>query len=310
MASADERVSTAGEPRTAVIAVAVGVLSISFAAIFFELAEPTHPLVAAGVRLALAAIVLAPFTWRTLRARKMSRAAVRAAGWAGLLYAIHFGTWVTSLSMTSVAASVTLVTATPVLLAGAALVTGRDRPDRRHLWAIVLGLVGLVLIGGHDLGADGDALAGDALAIAGAASMAVFLLLVRRLGSDLDVWAFSGIACAVGAGILLACALVARVPIAVPSVEAFGWLAAAAIVPQLAGHGALTWALRHLRPTVVGMATVGEPVGATLLAWLWLGETVSAVVAIGCAVTIAAVLIAVWEPRSISPPRSSSPRRS
>jgi drug/metabolite transporter (DMT)-like permease len=41
------------------------------------------------------------------------------------------------------------------------------------------------------------------------------------------------------------------------------------------------------------MAVVGEPVGATLLAWLWLGEAVPARVALGCAVTLAAVGTAI-----------------
>ena len=72
----------------------------------------------------------------------------------------------------------------------------------------------------------------------------------------------------------------------------------AALLPQLVGHTLLTWSVRHVRPTVVGMATVGEPVGAAILASVWPGieEAIAPQLAVGCAVTLAAVLLALWQP--------------
>jgi drug/metabolite transporter (DMT)-like permease len=217
---------------------------------------------------------------------------------AGLAYAVHFGAWVTSLGLTTVAASVTIVTATPLLLGIVALLTGRDRPDRRHWLAIALALAGLATIGGHDWGLGASALAGDGLAALGAAAMACYLLLGRRLGGEMDVWAYSGLAVAVGSAALFAFAALRGAPLLPASGEAFAYLLLAALVPQLVGHGLLTWSLRHTRPTVVGIATVGEPIGATALAWLWLGERVPPLVAVGCAVVLVAVVVAVLEPRA------------
>lgn len=290
-----------GSQTASAAAVTVAVVAISFAAIFFRKAAPTHPLVMAGVRLAIASVLLVPMSVRAARAGRLPSSARVAAVGAGLLYGVHFGAWVTSLTLTTVAASVTLVTATPLLLAVVAVVTGRDRPERRHWWAIGLAAVGVLLIGGGDLGTSVRALLGDALALVGAGAMAGYLLLVRRQGDALDVWGFSGIACLVGAIALLGGALAVGIPIAVPSTEAWIFLAVAALLPQIVGHGLLTWSLRHLRPTVVGMATVGEPVGSTILAWLWLGEIVPPVTAAGCAVTLTAVLLAVYQPRPRTP---------
>lgn len=64
-------------------------------------------------------------------------------------------------------------------------------------------------------------------------------------------------------------------------------------MPQLVGHNLLTWALRHATPTAVGIATVGEPVGSTLLAWLWLGERVGQLAGAGAVVTLLAVLLSL-----------------
>lgn len=286
------------EPRSRAVpvALAVAIASISFAAIFFRLASPTHPLVVAATRLALAALVLAiPSARASIRGR-VSRRTLLAGVACGILYAAHFGTWVTSLTLTSVASSVTLVTATPLLLALISIATGRDRPERRHWIAIGLATIGLGLIGGADLSLSSDALVGDALAFTGAIAMAFYLLVARSLGEDLDVLVLSGIATAVGALTLFLAALIGGVPIAFASMESLGWIAMAALVPQLVGHTLLTWSLRHASPTAVGIATVGEPVGSSVLAWLWLGERVTPAVASGCAITLTAVLFSLRRP--------------
>ncbi len=287
------RGSAGASKSRAPLALGLAVVSISFAAIFLKQASPTHPLIVSAARLGIATSLLALPTLRAWKGGRLTPAVLRTALACGVLYGLHFGTWVTSLSMTSVASSVTLVTATPLLLGAASLVTGRDRPSARHWVSMALALVGLTLIGWADLSLSSDALIGDALALAGAAAMAVYLQLVRRLGEDLDVLAFGGVATAVGATTLLIAALLMGVPIEVASPESLLWIALAALIPQLIGHNLLTWALRYATPTEVGISTIGEPVGATLLAWLWLGESVSAVVAAGCVITLVAVFVAL-----------------
>jgi drug/metabolite transporter (DMT)-like permease len=288
-----------GEPNAGsarvVPALAVAVIAISFAAIFFRKAAPTHPLVAAGTRLAVAALLLAP---RVLRARRDGRLPNRvmvSAAWAGVAYAVHFGTWVTSLTMTTVAASVTLVTATPVILALVGLVMRRDAVGRRHVGAMGIAALGLTLIGGADI-ADPAALQGDVLALVGSAAMAVYMLLARRHGSELDSWAYSGVATCVGAVLLLITAAIGGVPLAFAGLEPFIYVVLAALFPQLVGHGLVTWSLRHTRPTIVAIATLGEPVGSTLLAWMLLRESVGPMTLLGCGVTLVGVGLAVWRP--------------
>jgi drug/metabolite transporter (DMT)-like permease len=275
----------------------LAVSAISFAAIFFRKAAPTPPLVAAGVRLAIATLILAPWVVRARRAGRLPSVAVRYAVGGGVAYAVHFGAWVTSLTLTSVAASVTLVTATPMLLALVAWVTGRDRPTRRQWLALALAAVGVAILGGLDV-ADDDALLGDGLALLGASAMAAYMLLARRAvhetaAGGLDSWGYSGVATGVGAVLLLGSATLVGLPIRFAGWEPLGYVVLATLLPQLVGHGLLTWALRHTRPTVVGIATLGEPVGSTLLAWWWLEEGLQLGTFIGCAVTLVAVALAM-----------------
>lgn len=296
-ARGSSRTAPASHTRT-LVAMAVGALAISFAAIFFRLAPGVDPLLASAIRLGIAALVLAPVVVRAWRSGGISRAARHAAVWAGLFYAVHFGTWVASLSRTTVAASVTLVTATPLLSALVAFAEGKDRPTRRHGIAIVLALGGVALIAGSDVA--GGRWDGDLLALAGAAAMVAYLRLVRGLGDELgDTVAFSGLAAGWGALFLLPALALAAVlggddatsALAMPSTGALGWIALSALVPQVVGHTLLTYALRRATPTEVGLATAAEPVLSTLLAWFWLAEVPTSLVFCGCAVTLVGVVL-------------------
>lgn len=287
--------SRAAGRRLVVPALVVGVVAISFAAIFLKLAEPTHALTRSGLRLLIAAAMLLPAMargWRRGRLQPVLKWAVLA----GLLYAVHFSAWIWSLDLTSVAASVTLVTATPLILAVVGVATGRDRPERRLWVSLFLGAVGVAIIGGTDLSLAGRALVGDGLALVGTAAMAGYLLLGRHLGPGLDVWSFMGVACAVGGAVVMAVAAAAGVGLTPAGGESLLFIFLSALIPQLVGHVLLTWSLRHTTPTVVGLATLGEPVGSTLLAWVWLGEAAPALVLAGCAVVLVSLVIALARP--------------
>ncbi len=278
------------------VALFVAVVAISFAASFFRKAMPTHPLVMAGLRLTVAAACLLPFTVRGLLRGTLRGPVLRSGLLAGVLYGVHFGAWVTSLTLTSVAASVTLVTTPPLPRGVVGWHRGGARPERRLWTGLAVAASGLALIGGSDLLRGVDNIAGDGAALLGMAAIAGYFLVGRSLGQGFDLLAFSGLACAVGAACLLGAATALGIPLAAAGPEAMLWIALSALLPQLVGHNLLTWALRHATPSQVAMAVVGEPVGATLIGWVWLGERVGAVEALGCGLTLVAVAVVVTGP--------------
>jgi drug/metabolite transporter (DMT)-like permease len=59
------------------------------------------------------------------------------------------------------------------------------------------------------------------------------------------------------------------------------WFLALAVIPQLIGHSSFNWALKYLSAAYISVALLGEPIGSSLLAYLFLTETPSIVEIIG-----------------------------
>lgn len=275
------------------------VLAMSAAAVFIRLADAPGVVVAAW-RMAVAAVVLLPFTLRGLGRTPLRRATAWPTLVAGALLGVHFAAWISSLSLTTVAASVSLVATTPLWVALASWAFLRRPPNLSVMFGILLAMAGAATIAFGNLVADPvastgrAALWGDALALLGAMAMAGYLLLGRlaqRRGLSID--AYAGTAYAVAALVLAPLPALAGASYLDYPAATFGWVLALALVPQLVGHTGVNYVVKHLEPTRVATATLLEPVGAALLA-LWLfSEVPTAATLAGAAVLLVGVFVTI-----------------
>lgn len=236
--------------------------------------------------------------WRTL-----SRTDFAIAMAAGALLAVHFWSWIASLGMTSVAASVLLVNLHPVvIIAGSALWLG-ERPTARQIVGTIVGLGGAVVIAGGDFlgtGAGTAALQGDALALVGAVTVAFYYLSARRLRAKLDVWPYVALVYGSCFVVLLALSSLQGVALAPQPPRELMIFAAIALGPMLLGHTGFNWALKHVSAPTVSLVMLGEPVGATLIAMAVpaIREIPSARTITGGAVILAGIVIATLAPQA------------
>ena len=252
---------------------ALGVVAVSFSAIFIRLAD-APPLSVAFYRNAIAAALLLPLALTRHREelRKLSRGQWAMAALAGTLLASHFALWIPSLSYTSVAASTVLVTTQPVWVALLGRLALGEAVSTRARTGIALSLVGAVLISGGDFGASSRAAFGDALALLGAIAAAGYFLSGRNLRRRLSLLPYVGIAYTTCAVLLAGAMVVAGAPFA--GFEPKVWLLflSIALVPQILGHTVFNYLLAHVEAAVVAIAVTGEPVGASLLALAFFAE--------------------------------------
>jgi drug/metabolite transporter (DMT)-like permease len=256
--------------RFALPAVAVGVLAVSAAAIFIRLAEA--PAVAVAFwRCALgAALLLPPALVRRERFPRGRDLYVAVAS--GVALGAHFGFWISSLDYTSVAASVVLVSTQPVFVAILAYLLFGERTSPLSFAGILAALAGTAIIAGDD-SVGSAALLGNALALVGAVTVAVYVLIGRssRTGG-IGVLPYSVVVYSAAALALLPVALALDVRLWGYSGETWFWLWAITLGPQIMGHTVFNWALRYVEASVVSGTILAEPVVSSLLAWLILFE--------------------------------------
>jgi len=207
----------------------------------------------------------------------------------GLLLALHFWTWIASLRFTTVASSVVLVSLKPIFVWALAAVWLHEHPSRREAWGIGIAVVGATLIGIGDARLSLGALGGDALALAGALTAAGYYVIGRRVRATVGVWTYATIVYAVAALALAAVALARAVPLSGFAGRDWAVFGALAAGPMLVGHTGMNYALKHYRATTVNVAALGEPVGATLIAWLGLHETPPPLALLGGAIVVAGI---------------------
>jgi len=269
----------------------LAIVAISTGAPFARWAQPAPPIVVAALRAGIAAVLLLTAGARDLaslgRIARRDRPLIAAAG---VLLAVHFGLWIVSLSFTSTAASVALVSTNPIFAALFGALLG-DRVTRRELAGIAIAAAGCAVLAGGDWSAGGHALLGDGLALIAAASGAGYLVIGRRLRAALPLLPYLGAVNAIAAIALLVAAIALGAPIVTLPAQSYLACACAALIASFVGHSLLNAAVRTTPTHLVALAVLGEPLGSSLITWIAFGEQPPIHAALGGAIVLAGIAI-------------------
>ena len=255
-------------------------------------------MVIAAFRLILATLIILPFAVSRHAEEILSlpkRDVFIMAG-IGLLLGAHFGLWITSLKVqgVSVTSSVVLVTSHPILVGALSHLVLKERISGTMAAGIILGLVGVTLIGMGDFGLSTTTLGGDILALLGGVMVGLYLLAGRHFRQRVSVLTYVLIVYSSAAAFMTALAF------ATDGMRPSGDLGKElllflllAVISQIGGHTVYNWALKYVTAPVVSVSFVGEPVGAALLAFVFLGEIPTGFVIVGAAAAIMGIYITV-----------------
>ncbi|MCW2605238.1 MAG: hypothetical protein JWN61_3373 [Pseudonocardiales bacterium] len=193
------------------------------------------------------------------------------AGVAGVLLALHFGLWVPSLTMTTVASATALVCTQVVFAALIARAQGAVLPAAVW-WGSGLAIAGVALITGVDVSLSARAAAGDLLALGGGGAAAAYLAIGARARQSLTTPAYTTVCYSTAAAVLLIACLIGGQPLAGFSVEAWWRILAVTVTAQLLGHSLMNVLVATTSPTVLTLVLLLEVPGAALIALVWLGQ--------------------------------------
>lgn len=259
------------------VAVVIGVIALSLSAIFVRLIEEAPVAITASYRLLLAGIILSPYV--LLKKREEIKKLRKREGWiavlAGISLAIHFILWFESLQYTSVASSVVLVTLQPIFAFIGTYLFFKERFSSATIISMFIAIFGSFVIVMGDFQIGGAAFYGDMLALSAALFITIYFLIGQQIRLKTSVTTYTFIAYSIGGLFLLSYALLKGYPIVQYPANDWLFFILLAIIPTIFGLNLLNWSLKWFSTSLISMAIILEPIGASIFAYFLFNEIIS-----------------------------------
>jgi drug/metabolite transporter (DMT)-like permease len=277
----------------------ISIIAVSFASIFI-LSCQAPALSIAFYRLFFTTLLLVPLILIRKKTREELRTLPRNSLFLmiviGVILAAHFSLWITSLKLTSVASSVILVTAHPVIVAPVSFYFLKEKLALVNVLGIVISLtgVGVLVIGNYGYAAFGlDTLEGNILALLGGVAAGLYILGGRKTRKTVSTVTYAFVVYAVGTITLLFICLILSAPVYNLVPTDYAIILLMAVVSGIFGHTLYNWSLGYIRASVMSVALLGEPIGSSLLAYAipWIHQEPSLYTIVGGGVILVGIYL-------------------
>ncbi len=279
--------------------VSIGIIAISFAAIFIRFCNDVPSIMIATYRLTVSAIILLIIAkGRGIHLSSYNKRHLIIGMLGGLFLALHFFFWISSLKLTSVASSVVLVVTNPIFVGIFSYLFFKEKQPAELILGIILSFSGSIILAVGDSGLQGltlqnpSFLLGDILAFLGAIMASGYLMVGSKLREEMDILPYISMVYTFSATFLLITSLFLGLPFTGYKPGSYFYMVLLAIVPQLIGHTAFNWALKHLKASMVAITILGEAIGASILAYIIFKESIKSFQLVGIILIFLAIIIA------------------
>jgi len=193
-----------------------------------------------------------------------------------------------------------IVQTAPIFVAFGSFILLKEKPST-HLWiGIAVTIAGGIIIGASDLGQGKNNLIGDMLALLGSLGLAGYWLAGRRLRKKIDILCYASVVYSSAAIVLIALALASGASFFPYPRQTLLYLILIAVVPQVIGHTSFNYGLRFLSAPVISVLVLGEPAGATILAYFILNERLSILKIVGAFIILIGVYLTARSENQLS----------
>jgi len=262
-------------PIPIIIPLLIGVIAVSFSAIFVKWSSA--PASIQGMyRLLFAVLIMLPFGIRRIsELRRVSYKNWLLLGASGFFLALHFLLWMGSLKYTTVSSSTIILALEPVFIWCGAYFIFKERISTFAKVGMLIAVAGAALIGWGDVGISSANLYGDLMSFLGTIAVAVHMLIGQKLMSQVSAYVYNLVVFASAVVVFALYNVMMGISFTNYNDQEWGIFLLLAIVPTVFGHMLFNWLLQYISATTVSMSILGEPIGASLLAFLLLNETMS-----------------------------------
>jgi len=237
-----------------------------------------------------AAIVL---LFLKMRGTPLRRESLRVSWRGGIALGADIMLFFTALRLTTVANATVIGSCQPLLML---LIAGRifgERPRRQDWGMAAVAIIGVGLVMFGSTGIPGWSPRGDLLSVATVVAWTAYFVFSKLSSRHIESSQYTGATALICALFATPFALASGQVFDMPSANAWMWLVVLSVGPGFASHMLMNWALGQIPAWLGSTLTLGIPVTATIMAWVFLGEEVAAIQFLGMAVVLLALGVIV-----------------
>ncbi|WP_342433110.1 DMT family transporter [Neobacillus sp. FSL H8-0543] len=279
----------------------ISIIAISFSAIFVKWSDAPASILSM-YRMWFASILMLPIVWKyRAEFKKISKKDGFFLICSGVFLALHFVLWFGSLKLTTVASSTIILALQPIVSLVGGYFLFKERTNAPALMTMGVAIIGAVMIGWGDFGLSKAAIQGDILSFLSVIAVVGYLFIGQTTVKKVLHWIYSFCVFLSASVVLTIYNFSTGVSFSGYPAKEWGIFLLLAIVPTVS-HVINNWLLNYVNATTISMSILGEPVGATLLAIILLGERLAGWQIVGGVLVLFGVflfLIQQQKPRQI-----------
>ncbi|AHC18201.2 MULTISPECIES: DMT family transporter [Paenibacillus] len=272
----------------------ISILSVSISSIMIKSSD-TPTSVAGMYRLYMSVLIMLPFVpWKMFRSLEMNKKDWSTVFIAGLFLGLYFLFWMESLVYTSVASSMVILSLQPLFVMMGSYFMFRERANILTILCLIAALVGSIVIAWGDIGISREALIGDGLSLVGTILVSAYMLAGQKVSHKINANLYSVIVFFIGGSVMLVYNLLNHYSLIEYDSSDWMYFLLLAVIPTIFGQYIFNLLLKSMGATTVSVGIIGEPVLAIILAYLFLGEIISAFQFIGGIMTLFGMGMYFW----------------
>ncbi|MFE3867440.1 DMT family transporter [Flavobacterium sp. LS2P90] len=275
------------------LALIVGILCISIFPILIKL-RLTPGLISAFYRMAIAATLLLPYVIITKKFKLPTFNVLIPAIICGILFASDVAVWNIAIQESSATQASLLTNLSPLWVGIGSFLFLKTKPATNFWIGTLVSLFGMIMLVGFQFFIELNFDTAFLLAVLSGILYAIYLLISKKVLSEVDVLSFMTISVTSSSIYLGILCLMLGEPFS--GFSDAGWLVLLiqAIVCQLLAWLSLSYATQHMRATRVSLSLLGQAVLTAILAWLFLDEIITLQMIIGGIILLLGIRITFY----------------
>lgn len=259
------------------VALFLGVFSLSTSAIFVKMADAPSAIIA-FYRLLFSLLMLLPFLLLNSEHKKsrlhLSKKQLILTLLSGLLLAIHYVLWFESLNYTSTASSTVIVSLQPLFAIAWSTLFLKERLRPSTILSCLVSISGCIVIGWGDFQVGFQALFGDLLAFLAAGIISLYFFIGQLTRKSTSAIHYSVLSYLSSTIFLALYGIIKQNSFVSYSFTTWKAFLGLALISTICGQFIFNVLLKWVPATTISVTILGEPIGTSILAFIFFNETV------------------------------------